>query len=289
MTPRFRFSRVNLPKTASYCQRIAKLAKFLFKLKMHSNKPTCAEACYASRLSRFIEGYCVDPLMCSIPVSSLFIWLSKRYASLGDTLPYMDMMPKSFTEVYGELTTGDMLQAFTLLIVQFLYFFLYETISGGRTLGKRMCSTVVVDINGNRPPVWRILIRTLCRFIPFDNISFLFSGWAGGTLRGAWHDRISGTYVVETRLLELWKQGRYDGSDRFAAAIEAIMKAQEELRKEADGEDVDEQDGGGEHKLRVEDLYPQDDADNNAAEYKLRVEDLYPQDDDEQPGEDGKA
>jgi hypothetical protein len=58
----------------------------------------------------------------------------------------------------------------------------------------------VVDENGNKPEYQTIMIRSLCRLIPFDALSFL-----GATSRG-WHDSISRTYVVQKNLLEEKKE-----------------------------------------------------------------------------------
>lgn len=63
----------------------------------------------------------------------------------------------------------------------------------GRTLGKLVTGTRVVDENGEPPGAGRILGRTLCRFIPFEPFSF-FAASASG-----WHDTISKTRVVKVR------------------------------------------------------------------------------------------
>lgn len=76
------------------------------------------------------------------------------------------------------------------LIFSLMYFFycmVFESF-GGRTIGKLITGTMVVTEEGERPSPQNIAGRTLCRFIPFDNFSFL--GEVG------WHDRISGTRVV---------------------------------------------------------------------------------------------
>lgn len=63
----------------------------------------------------------------------------------------------------------------------------------GVTLGKLATGTRVVDENGN-PPTWgQATIRSLCRFIPFEPFSLLFSG---ERLSG-WHDSLAGTRVVK--------------------------------------------------------------------------------------------
>lgn len=65
----------------------------------------------------------------------------------------------------------------------------------GRSLGKFITGTIVVDENGEKPDFGTILKRSLCRVIPFDGFSFLGSG------RG-WHDSLSDTYVVNKKALD---------------------------------------------------------------------------------------
>lgn len=59
-----------------------------------------------------------------------------------------------------------------------------------RTFAKYFTKTLVVTKQGLRPSNNTIIIRTLCRFIPFEIFSFL-----GSNSRG-WHDTLSDTYVV---------------------------------------------------------------------------------------------
>jgi len=70
------------------------------------------------------------------------------------------------------------------------YFMLFEATTG-KTIGKMLTGTKVIDANGNKPDFKTILIRSLCRFVPFDGLSFLFAD-AGG-----WHDQWSKTKVVD--------------------------------------------------------------------------------------------
>ena len=76
--------------------------------------------------------------------------------------------------------------------------FYYSTTEAlfGRSLGKFITGTVVVDENGEKPDFGTIFKRNLCRLIPFDAFSFL-----GGSGRG-WHDTISDTYVVNKKALD---------------------------------------------------------------------------------------
>lgn len=81
------------------------------------------------------------------------------------------------------------------IVVVFLYYVPMEAVFGF-TVGKLVTGTRVVDESG-LPPSWRQVIgRTLCRFIPFEAFSVLFS--TDGKVRG-WHDRLAGTYVVSIR------------------------------------------------------------------------------------------
>ncbi len=79
-------------------------------------------------------------------------------------------------------------------IITFIYYNIFETLTS-RTIGKYITQTKVVLIDGSKPKFDEILIRTLCRFIPFNAFSFLGDG------RG-WHDSLSKTYVVDVNKFE---------------------------------------------------------------------------------------
>jgi uncharacterized RDD family membrane protein YckC len=74
-------------------------------------------------------------------------------------------------------------------MVVFTYYSISEALTG-RTLGKLITKTKVVDENGQRPGLGIILLRTVCRFIPFDALSFFSDDNSG------WHDKLSKTKVV---------------------------------------------------------------------------------------------
>jgi uncharacterized RDD family membrane protein YckC len=60
----------------------------------------------------------------------------------------------------------------------------------GRTLGKLITRSCVVNEDGNNIGFKEALLRTLGRFIPFEIFSFFSDG------RG-WHDKLSKTHVVK--------------------------------------------------------------------------------------------
>lgn len=75
-------------------------------------------------------------------------------------------------------------------LIVFSYYTLMEGLTG-RTIAKYITRTKVVDENGEKPDLNTILIRSLCRLIPFEQFSFLASGYSG------WHDKFSKTRVVK--------------------------------------------------------------------------------------------
>ena len=90
-----------------------------------------------------------------------------------------------------ELTIG--------LVVLLIYYNVFE-IFFGTTIGKLFTKTVVVDIYGEKPSANAILIRSLCRMIPFEVFSFF------GTPCVGWHDSLSKTYVVNKEDLRISKE-----------------------------------------------------------------------------------
>ena len=70
-----------------------------------------------------------------------------------------------------------------------LYYWIMEA-TFGKTVGKFITKTRVVNRQGQQPSWANILGRSACRFIPFEVFSFLGRDAIG------WHDSISHTYVI---------------------------------------------------------------------------------------------
>jgi uncharacterized RDD family membrane protein YckC len=70
------------------------------------------------------------------------------------------------------------------------YYLFFEGL-WARTPGKWLFGTIVVNTQNVRPSWKQVLGRTLCRFIPFEALTFFGE-------RGL-HDRFSGTLVMRTR------------------------------------------------------------------------------------------
>ena len=81
------------------------------------------------------------------------------------------------------------------IIISFFYYVPQEALSG-RTLGKMITGTKAVNEDGTKLTFGRALGRTLCRYIPFEALSFL--GGKDGP-RG-WHDRIPKTKVISIEM-----------------------------------------------------------------------------------------
>ncbi|RWU03920.1 RDD family protein [Pedobacter chitinilyticus] len=83
----------------------------------------------------------------------------------------------------------QMLLGYLIMLATFIgYYTLLET-KYQKTVAKFITKTNVVNQDGFKPTTADILRRTLCRIIPFDAISFLFS-------TNGFHDRLSNTKVI---------------------------------------------------------------------------------------------
>jgi uncharacterized RDD family membrane protein YckC len=86
-------------------------------------------------------------------------------------------------------TAGQYLLGATILLI---YYIPQEALFG-RTLGKLVTGTMVVNEEGGKPSLGQVVGRTFSRFIPFEAFSFFVSSARG------WHDSIPRTYVVRVR------------------------------------------------------------------------------------------
>jgi uncharacterized RDD family membrane protein YckC len=88
------------------------------------------------------------------------------------------------------LSQPEYVRALIWLVLLFGYYFLMESLTG-RTLAKYITKTKVVTLKDEKPEAGTIFFRTICRFIPFDALSYFGDGEDTG-----WHDKISKTKVV---------------------------------------------------------------------------------------------
>lgn len=91
---------------------------------------------------------------------------------------------------FYELNESTLLFLYAILLCIYLsYYILCEALMG-KTVGKMISGTLVVDEDGYKASFGRIVLRNICRFIPFEAFSYLFGSPIG------WHDLLSKTRVV---------------------------------------------------------------------------------------------
>ncbi len=88
----------------------------------------------------------------------------------------------------------EILQSFLVAVsITIVYYTSLESAEGA-TFGKLLTNTKVVDMNGNKPSFTTILLRSICRNIPFNVLSFIFTTTGRG-----WHDKLSNTKLVQRK------------------------------------------------------------------------------------------
>ena len=83
----------------------------------------------------------------------------------------------------------------TILLLYFLFMFVVEYFTKGRSIGKLVTGTKVVTREGERPTVGQFFTRNISRLTPFEPFSFFWSNTG-------WHDRWSNTCVVKLKDFE---------------------------------------------------------------------------------------
>ena len=83
-----------------------------------------------------------------------------------------------------------LLATIVLVFSSFLAYYSIMEIKWQKTVGKFATKTQVIMVNGEKPREKDIVLRTLCRLIPFDWVSYLF-------MKNGFHDVLSKTKVVK--------------------------------------------------------------------------------------------
>ena len=78
------------------------------------------------------------------------------------------------------------------LVLYLAYYTILES-SSGRTIGKLITGTRVVDKHGKTPDFKAVFLRSLSRIVPFNAFSFL------GTEPRGWHDTWTDTWVIDAK------------------------------------------------------------------------------------------
>jgi uncharacterized RDD family membrane protein YckC len=119
-----------------------------------------------------------------------FITFSIALVAFKINLMYEDNNNLVTVEAWAKVLNSLPFQMYNYASI-IIYYGLVESLSA-HTLGKYVTGTKVITRDGSKPDSTAILIRTLCRLIPFEFISFFMPRPIG------WHDILSKTLVVDT-------------------------------------------------------------------------------------------
>lgn len=146
---------------------------------MNSKQVEISEELYATSWQR-LANFIIDYLM------QLFLAVVVGMAAV-----FIDLL--TGTTLAFKVQNMNKIQEYLLgFIILAIYYFFFEVFTS-RTVGKFITGTIVVTEFGEKPSVRAILIRTCCRLIPFEFLTF-FNNSPG------WHDTISHTFVVRKKL-----------------------------------------------------------------------------------------
>jgi uncharacterized RDD family membrane protein YckC len=105
-----------------------------------------------------------------------------------------------------DLTDGQAIAVFFTGVVAIAAYFTVSEGLTGRTLGKLLTGTIVVDAEGRPPGIWRALVRTLMRLVEVNPL--LLGGIPAGIVvamtkeKQRLGDLAAGTYVVPVKTLQ---------------------------------------------------------------------------------------
>ena len=131
---------------------------------------------------RFLN-YCIDIVICSCITLGIAYIGNSIYSTYG--YEGFAIGSNYFSLRFNLLT----------IVIRITYYGMFETLTA-RTPGKYITGTKVIYQDGTFPESGTVLIRSLCRQIPFEPFSFL------GILPVGWHDRFSKTIVVDVKAFE---------------------------------------------------------------------------------------
>jgi uncharacterized RDD family membrane protein YckC len=122
----------------------------------------------ASIIGRFLNGF-IDSVFIYIIIVPFYIFILKNYSKNEQT----DIIFLAFCS-------------------NLLYYLLFEYFLKGKTIGKFITKTKVINKNGGSPSIKQVLIRILVRYMPFEFLTILTR-----KDKTALHDGASGTRVIK--------------------------------------------------------------------------------------------
>ncbi len=129
----------------------------------------------------------------SAPIASRFMNFAVDYAFIAFiVMAVYFLMAVLFDQNQSNSTTFIALTSFISLGIYFLYYIILEY-SRQQTLGKMVTNTYVINEYAEPISIFQAFMRTLCRWIPFEFITFLLPQNGSHGL----HDSIPKTWVVK--------------------------------------------------------------------------------------------
>jgi len=102
---------------------------------------------------------------------------------------YILFVGVSDTTALEELANNNFVAYVVGAILTVMYYTFQEALTG-RSIGKLLTKTKVIDQNGEKPSISDSFVRSLCRCVPFEAFSFVFA-------EKGWHDAWTNTKVVD--------------------------------------------------------------------------------------------
>lgn len=133
---------------------------------------------YASRTKRLLN-WIIDTLIIALLWFGIILFTSEFLINIG----LQDWIAK----------VNSFKISFSVIAVMFLYYLIMEGFFK-TSLGKLITKTNLTTVSGEELSFYPVFIRTICRLIPLEPLSF-FSKEAIG-----WHDSLSKTRVIEMKI-----------------------------------------------------------------------------------------
>ena len=142
-------------------------------------------------------------IFANLLIDRAMIYLLFFLYGVFSVLTYELLNIEFFVNITDKLSSMNRVQDIILTsLIYFLYLFLMEYFTKGRTIGKYITGTKVLSTDGTQPTLQDYFIRTISRFVPFDPFSFF--GYNG------WHDNWSNTRVISIKKYESDRQAKSD-------------------------------------------------------------------------------
>ena len=143
-----------------------------------------------------------ESLLSDVQFNPVFASTGKRFVNYLIDIIIFDIIVRTIESIFAiGISAYGISDYYTALVVAifiaYMFFivlyFLSELIFKGRTIGKFITGTKAVNEDGSEMEPKIILIRSLCRFVPFEPFS------AFGTPSRPWHDKWTHTIVIDVK------------------------------------------------------------------------------------------